>query len=59
MVVDEHGGVEGLVSLEDLTETLFGIELIDEMDRDADMREVAMRIRDERLRRVGDDWATE
>jgi len=55
MAVDEHGGVAGLVSLEDLTETLFGTELVDEVDRDADMREVAVRLRDERLRRVADD----
>ena len=55
MVVDEHGGVAGLVSLEDLTETLFGTELMDEADRDADMREVAVRLREQRLRRAGID----
>ena len=52
MVVDEHGGIEGLVSLEDLTETLFGLEFVDEADRDADMREVAKRLRDQRRRRL-------
>jgi len=53
MAVDEHGGVAGLVSLEDLTETLFGTELVDEADRDADMRKVALRLREERRRRRG------
>ncbi|MFQ5891090.1 MAG: CBS domain-containing protein [Gemmatimonadota bacterium] len=55
MAVDEHGGIAGLVSLEDLTETLFGSELVDEADRDADMREVAVRLREQRLRRAGID----
>jgi len=53
MVVDEHGGLEGLVSLEDLTETVFDTEIIDEADRVTDMRAEALRLRDRRLRRVG------
>ena len=52
MALDEHGGVDGLVSLEDLTEALFGIELVDEADRDTDMREVAQRLRAKRMARV-------
>ena len=51
MAVDEHGGVAGLVSLEDLTETLFGAELTDEADRATDMRELALRLRARRLQR--------
>ena len=52
MAVDEHDGVAGVVSLEDLTETLLGTELVDEADHDADLREVALKLRDERLKRA-------
>lgn len=59
MAVDEHGGIAGLVSLEDLTETLFGTELVDEADRDTNMREVARRLREQRLRRATADTKKE
>jgi CBS domain containing-hemolysin-like protein len=52
MVTDEHGGVAGLVTLEDLTETILGVEIVDESDRHADMREAALRLREERLERL-------
>jgi CBS domain containing-hemolysin-like protein len=52
MVTDEHGGVAGLVTLEDLTETILGVEILDESDRVEDMRQVAMKLRDERLERL-------
>jgi len=52
MVTDEHGGVEGLVTLEDLTETILGVEIVDESDRIADMREAATLLRRRRLARV-------
>jgi CBS domain containing-hemolysin-like protein len=52
MVTDEHGGVAGLVTLEDLTETILGVEIIDESDRVEDMRQAAMKLRDERLERL-------
>jgi len=52
MVTDEHGGVEGLVTLEDLTETILGVEIVDESDRIVDMRNAALRLRDARLERM-------
>jgi len=41
IVLDEYGGIKGLVTLEDLVETLIGIEIIDETDNVIDMRALA------------------
>lgn len=52
MATDEHGGVAGLVTLEDLTETMLGVEIVDESDQIADLRAAAVRLRDGRLERL-------
>jgi len=52
MAIDEHGGIAGLVTLEDLTETLLGVEIVDESDRIVDQRQAAVRLRDLRLQRM-------
>jgi CBS domain containing-hemolysin-like protein len=41
LVVDEYGGIMGLLTLEDVLETLVGSEIVDEKDQVADMRELA------------------
>lgn len=41
MVHDEFGTIVGLVTLEDVLETVIGSEILDETDREADLREVA------------------
>ncbi|MCP4437669.1 MAG: HlyC/CorC family transporter [Aureispira sp.] len=41
IVVDDFGSVVGLVSMEDLFETLLGMEIMDEFDSVADLQELA------------------
>ncbi len=42
LVNDEYGVVTGLVTLEDAVETLLGVEIVDELDSVADMRQYAL-----------------
>ncbi|MGA2296429.1 MAG: CBS domain-containing protein, partial [FCB group bacterium] len=49
IVVDEYGGVEGLLTMEDVLETILGVEIVDEADKVVDLREVAKHLRDKRI----------
>ncbi|WP_168564220.1 hemolysin family protein [Crateriforma spongiae] len=49
IVVDQYGSVVGLVTLEDIVETLLDLEIIDEHDREVDMQKLARRRWEKRL----------
>lgn len=53
MVINEHGGTEGLVTLEDIIETLMGMEIVDETDNVENMRILARKKWAERARAMG------
>ena len=53
LVVDEYGGMAGVLTMEDVFETLIGLEIVDELDRDEDMQVKAREIWAERARALG------
>ena len=55
LVVDEYGTVQGLTTLEDVVETLIGLEIVDESDTVEDMQVLANKHWRERMKALGID----
>lgn len=53
LAVDRYGGMTGVVTIEDVLETLLGIEIVDEFDSSHDMQEYARQKWKERARALG------
>ncbi|MGJ8737100.1 CNNM domain-containing protein [Zobellia laminariae] len=53
LVVDEYGSVSGLVTMEDVIETLLGLEIMDESDNVADLQDLARKNWETRAKRSG------
>jgi CBS domain containing-hemolysin-like protein len=61
LVVDEYGSVSGIVSMEDVIETLLGMEIMDERDNVSDLQHMARKSWEARAKKLGiiDETASE
>lgn len=55
LAADEYGSIEGLVTLEDVVETVLGMEIVDESDKVTDMQALARKRWRERAAKLGVD----
>ncbi len=54
-VLDEYGGFAGILTLEDVLETLIGLEIIDEFDDTEDMQTLARKLWKRKAKKLGLD----
>jgi len=52
-VVDQYGSLLGVVTLEDVIETLLGLEIVDETDKAIDLQQLARKKWEERAKKSG------
>jgi len=53
VIIDEYGGMEGIITMEDILETLLGLEIMDESDKTADMQKYARSLWKKRAQTMG------
>jgi len=53
LVVNEYGSVQGVITLEDVIETILGLEIVDEKDKTIDMQQEARRLWKKRAKEKG------
>lgn len=59
LVVDEYGGIEGILAMEDVLETILGVEIVDEADKVIDLRALAVQRRDNRIATMMNHFSNE
>ena len=58
LILGEYGEIAGILTLEDLFETLLGLEIVDENDKTVDMQKLARRLWKRRAKKMGLDIDT-
>ncbi len=53
LVIDEYGTMSGIATMEDIIETLLGMEIVDELDSVEDMQQLARKNWEHRAKKIG------